>query len=118
MRNWQRSAGFVLGPLAWTVNTELGQVLPHAECGAPIAATGWISVTATALALVGAHLSWRLSRARVSTEEHSIEGRASMRFLDQLGGLIGLSFAFALALQWAACPLLYKLGRSSQGALG
>jgi hypothetical protein len=102
MRNLQRSAGFVLGPLAWTVNTELGQVLPHAECGTLIPTSALISVVAMALALLGAHLSWRVSRTRVSADPHYIEGRTSMRFLDQLGALVGLTFAFALALQSAA----------------
>lgn len=97
-----RSAGFVLGPLAWMVNTELGQVLPHSECGGLVPTSALISVAATALALVGAHLSWRVSRTRVAADPHEVEGRASMRFLDQLGALIGLTFAFALALQSAA----------------
>jgi hypothetical protein len=102
VKNLQRSAGFVLGPLAWTVNTELGQVLPHAECGTPIPASALISLAAIAVALIGAFLSWRASRTRVSNQPHYLEGRASMRFLDQLGTLVGVTFAFALVLQSAA----------------
>jgi len=102
MNRLRRSAGFILGPLAWAANTELGQVLPHSECGGPVPTSALISVAAAALALVGAHLSWRVSRARAATDPHQMEGRASMRFLDQLGALIGLTFAFALVLQSAA----------------
>jgi len=43
-------------------------------------------------------------------------GSAILGVLYDLGPVYAV--AFAVALQWAACPLLYKLGRRSQGAHG
>jgi hypothetical protein len=72
------------------------------ECGTSIPTSGLISVAAMVLSLIGAHLSLRVSRTRAAVDSHYMEGRVSMHFLDQLGALVGLTFAFALALQSAA----------------
>jgi hypothetical protein len=89
-------AGCVLGPACWLVNTELGQVLPHAECGAALRPSILSGFLGAALSVLGAWLSWRAARQR--------EGQA--RFIGRVGAMAGLVVAFALLLQGAAALVL------------
>ena len=87
-------AGMVVGPALWALSTQLGQILPYAECGARIRASTLFAAIAMVLTLGSAWLSWRGAAG--------LRGQQAMRFTGQLGALMGLLFAFALLLQGAA----------------
>jgi hypothetical protein len=85
-------AGLIVAPAVWAVSTQLGQVLPYAECRGPL----HLSAIAASLGLLAAAasgwLSWRsASRAAV--------GDGAFRFVARLAGALGAVFAFALLLQ-------------------
>ncbi len=99
-----RGAGLVAGPLAWAVNTQLGQMLPYLQCSTRLpllAGTSWLLAL---LACAAALLSWfgnteplrRPSSGRAHTDE----------FIKMLSALAGALFAFALALQGASSLVL------------
>jgi cytosine/uracil/thiamine/allantoin permease len=62
------------------------------------------SAAAVLLALIGAYRSWNASNIEGAQTVPAAEAakRVSVRFLNQLGALMGLTFAFALTLQTAA----------------
>ncbi|WP_426954387.1 hypothetical protein [Muricoccus radiodurans] len=84
--------GFVIGPLLWAVNTQLGQVLPYAECGGPWPASAILSAVGVLLSLGGAAMSWRVSGLRQG-------GSGCTGFMASVGALVGVLTAFALLLQ-------------------
>jgi len=88
-------AGLIAGPAAWAVNTQLGPILPYAECASRVSPAVLASVIAVLLALAGAWISWR----------HPWPTAAG-RFTARLGALMGVTFAFALTLQGAAGLML------------
>ncbi|MBY5359930.1 hypothetical protein HFO97_08105 [Rhizobium leguminosarum] len=86
-----------LSPAAWAVSTEVGQMLPSADCDM---GTGWIifaTFLSAALAMAGVLISWRSHVSAVSR---------SARFISKVSVLFGITFAFALILQGAAALLL------------
>jgi hypothetical protein len=87
-------AGLVAGPAAWALNTQLGQILPYAECGGWFRPSLVFSVAAMMLSLAGAYLSWRT------------RGEGTVGFGGRLGALLGLLFAFALLLQGLSTLIL------------
>jgi|UPI000519091C hypothetical protein len=92
-----RISGLTLSPAAWAVSTQLGQMLPSADCDT---GTGWIifaTFLSAALAMAGALISWRSHLSAVSR---------SASFISNVGVLFGAVFAFALILQGAATLLL------------
>lgn len=92
-------AGCVLGPGAWLANTQLGQVLPYAECGGDFRASLLFSGLGIGLSVLGAYASWRGSALRGAPTR-------PFAFIGSLGALLGLLFAFALLLQGAAAMVL------------
>jgi len=84
-------AGLLAGPLAWAANTQAGQLLPYAECGAALPAGALLSGLALLVSLGGGALSWRVSGLR--------GGAGTPGFLGSLGLLMGLVVGFALLLQ-------------------
>jgi len=92
-----RTSGLTLSPAAWAVSSQLGQILPYADCGGGTAWTVFAAFVATALAVAGAVLSW--------PGHQSTESRSAL-FISKVGILLGFGFAFALFLQGAAALLL------------
>jgi hypothetical protein len=92
-------AGFLLGPGAWLANTQLGQILPHVECGGGFRASILLSFLGAGLSVLGSWISWRNSGLR----RHP-GGR--LAFVGSIGALLGLVLAFALLLQGMAALVL------------
>lgn len=89
--------GLILAPAAWTVNTQLGQILPYVDCAGGMMFTAGASFVAALLATVGTLVSYRACSAATSRRR---------MFAASLGLLTGASFAFAIFLQGAASLLL------------
>jgi hypothetical protein len=99
------AAGWVIGPAAWAVNTELGQILPSAHCATAPPVLGVSSVVGLLMALATAFLSWRTggNAGRTSPTSHA---RATDHFIGTVGALLGLVFTFVLIFQAAASVVL------------
>jgi hypothetical protein len=94
--------GLVFPPAAWAANTQLGQILPHADCAAGIMSAAIVSFGAALLAMTGTLMSYRAHAASVSRR---------MLFLSRLSLMMGAAFVFALLLQGAATLLLDACAR-------
>lgn len=97
------AGGLVLGPAAWALNTQLGQLLPYADC-----ATGWRfsafgSLGCLLLCLAGLAMS---GRTAVAETGNLVSQPATSRFVALLGTLNGIVFSFALLLQGVASLVL------------
>jgi hypothetical protein len=100
------SAGLIAPPLLWAANTQAGQILPYAECGA-FKFTATTSFLAAALSLVMGYLSWLTVRgnpSKGSLEQTLFPGSSS--FVGLLSALNGALFAFALLLQGLSSVVL------------
>jgi hypothetical protein len=97
MRRFLLLAGLTVGGLAWAANTQLGEILPYAECRTGIALLALTSLAVGLLATGAALQSWRIRKPGDGTVDV---------FLSRLGVLAGLLFAFAIALQGAASLVL------------
>jgi hypothetical protein len=99
--------GLVVPPLLWAINTQLGEILPYAECGAPLKWAALTSFPAAVLSLAAGLLSWRLTRHdRIDPALQTTVYPASFVFVGGLGALSGTIFAFALLLQGLASLVL------------
>ncbi|MBC9177483.1 hypothetical protein IBL25_11085 [Roseomonas ludipueritiae] len=87
-------AGLGVGPGIWALSTQLGQILPYAECGASIRPSTFLGAAGVLMALASAWMSWRAAAG--------LRGQEALRFTGQLSALMGLLVAFALLLQTAA----------------
>jgi hypothetical protein len=87
--------GMIIAPLAWTVNTQFGLILPYAECGSPVRPALIGSIVALLCALGAAVISWR----------SAWPGPAG-RFWSEVCALLGVILAFALLLQTGAAFML------------
>jgi hypothetical protein len=85
-------AGYVIGPAAWAVNTQLGQILPYVECGASFRPGPFLSGLGVLLSLAGAWLSYRVSGMK-------LRGSGMPGFVASIGALLGCLVAFAMLLQ-------------------
>lgn len=94
--------GLIIPPAAWAASTQLGQILPHADCAAGIMSTAIVSFLATLLAITGTLISYRAHAASVSR---------GVLFVSSLSLMIGAAFVFALFLQGAATLLLDACAR-------
>jgi hypothetical protein len=99
-----RYAGLTFGPMAWALNTQLGQILPYVECGSRLPLLAAISWLLALLSLAAACLSW-------FGNTEPVRGPSSNRartdeFARTLSALSGALFAFALALQGASALVL------------
>lgn len=97
-------SGLLLGPIAWAASVQLGQALPHPECGGSFPASATVAGLATLLSLLGSALSWRVSGIRRDEE-------GWVGFLGSLGVLMGMSVGFALLLQAMAGLLVSPCAR-------
>ena len=97
-QRWLRVAtctGMIIAPLLWTLNTQLGLILPYAECGSRYRPALIGSVIAVVLALAAAAVSWR-----------STWPGHTGRFWSGVCALFAIVLAFALLLQAAAAFML------------
>ena len=92
------------GPFLWALSTELGPILPYAECRAGFPILAPIAFSAALVSLIFGGWSWSVVHA---ADEEPLEAhRHSSAFLARLGGLAGLMFALALFYQGLASFLL------------
>lgn len=93
-------AGLVAPPALWAVNTQLGEILPYAECGAPLKYAALTSLPAALLSLGAGLLSWRVTvRNRSDATLGITPYPASYEFVGLLSVLMGAAIGFALVLQ-------------------
>jgi len=92
-----------MGPLAWAINTQLGEVLPYVECQSHLHYTTMASFVGVVLAGLTSILSWRSVNGR---DFGSVEQATTLRFVGSVCGLAALLFAFALAIQGVASLVL------------
>jgi len=92
--DWRRFgawSGFIVAVVLWSINMQLGEMLPEWQCRAQNNALGLTSLAAVLFSLASAYLSW----------QSPWQGRAGL-FWSRLCALMALIFAFALLLQMAA----------------
>jgi hypothetical protein len=99
-----RYAGLIFGPVAWALNTQLGQILPYVECGSRLPVLAVISFLLVLLSLAAACLSW-FGNTEPVRRPWSNRARTD-EFAKTLSALTGALFAFALALQGASSLVL------------
>ena len=100
-------AGLALAPVLWATNTQLGQILPYAECRFGVKLDAWASLPFALLALAAGFVSWRFAGWREGdAAEASAAYPATVSFVGWLGALSGVLFAFALLLQGFASVVI------------
>jgi hypothetical protein len=93
-------AGLAIAPALWAVNTQLGQILPYADCRSGVKLDAWASLPFALLALAAGFVSWRYAGWRQSEAARANAAYpATVSFIGWLGALNGALFAFALLLQ-------------------
>lgn len=99
--------GLVLGPVAWAANTQLGQLLPGADCSSHVA---WLAATSGAGAVItmaAAALSWRSARPEhIEVYRKRSVYPHSLGFVGLLSALAGLIFTLVLLYQGASSLVL------------
>ena len=95
-------AGLLIAPLAWAINTQLGEILPYLHCQHQARSSAIAAFSGMLLACLAAIVSWRsTSRAHMAAALTATSG-----FLGALSALSALIFAFALSLQGIASLVL------------
>jgi hypothetical protein len=92
-------SGLVIAPLLWALNTQLGEVLPYADCAQGVQFSVIASVPCILVACVSGWVSWH------APSRQSI-GESTLRFVAKLSGPLAGVFAFALLLQAIAGVVL------------
>jgi hypothetical protein len=93
-------AGLIAAPALWAMNTQLGEILPYAECRRHIPFTTCISLLALLLSGIAGALSWR-RRARCGDNAGPV-----FLFIATVAAGTALVFAFVLTLQGVAGLLI------------
>ena len=99
------SAGLVVPPAVWAVNTEAGLILPYADCGS-FRYTALFSFAAALLSFAAGWLSWRTVRRNPSDATLNVTACTSFGFVGLMSGLNGALFTFALVMQGASSLML------------
>ena len=91
MRRFLLLAGLTVGGLAWAANTQLGEILPYAECRTGVALLGLTSLAVGLLATGAALQSWRILKPGDGTVDVflsrvGVPGRPAVRFRDRAAG--------------------------------
>lgn len=92
--DWRRlwaSTGFIVAVFLWSLNMQLGEMLPEPQCRSEGHQLGWTSLAALLLSLASAYVSW----------QSPWPSRAGL-FWSRLCALLALLLAFALLLHMAA----------------
>jgi len=88
-------AGLIAAPALWALSTQLGLILPYAECGSHFRPLLICAALTLLLVLAAARLSWRAPWP----------GRTG-RFTARMCALLALALGFAVLLQAVASALL------------
>jgi hypothetical protein len=96
-------AGLVTGATMWAISTQLGQILPYADCAKHFHTSAWVAFGALVLTGLAGLWSWRSIQSGVF---ENAGPSSTERFIASLSGLASFLFAFALALQGAASLVL------------
>jgi hypothetical protein len=94
-----RCAGLVLGPAAWALNMQLGQMLPYPECQLHLPLLAMSSWVLAGVAAGAAYVSWH----GVADPRPAPEPQAFVRMQSALAGAL---FAFTLLLQGFSSVML------------
>lgn len=86
-----------MAPAAWAITTQLGQILPYADCARQMPSTLIAAAAGVVIALSGAALSYFAQQS-----EHG----PTQLFIGRLSVGMGLAFGFALTLQALATGLV------------
>jgi hypothetical protein len=89
------SAGLIVAPAAWAVGTQLGLILPYAECGSSVRPLLINGLLLTAVALWSGWVSWRAPW----------EGRTG-HFAARVFALLAAAISFSMLLQTLASVIL------------
>jgi hypothetical protein len=92
-----RYAGLTIGPLAWAINSQLGQILPYPECSNRLPLLAVTSIVLALLSLGAGYLSWRCDFKESAAPPATVTTTPS--FVAMLSALAGALFAFPLLLQ-------------------
>lgn len=84
---WTRYAGLIAAPFAWAITTQLGQILPYADCHRQISSSLAAVAAGAVVALVGVAASY-LGQKQACDRAELFVGRLSIG--------VGLAFTFAL----------------------
>jgi hypothetical protein len=96
--NWLiASAGLLLGPIFWAINTQLGQILPYQDCAAHVRMSAILSLGLAFMTIGCGVVSWRGYRMIGPSAI-----ARSLRFLAAMSCSAALIFAYALILQAVA----------------
>jgi len=94
--------GLVVPPAVWTLNVQLGQMLPPVDCGSDTALAAVFSLVWVVAAAAATLVSGRVGLFQVSRPH---------RFFFGLSVMAGAVFLFALILQGAASLLIDACAR-------
>jgi hypothetical protein len=95
-------AGLLIAPLAWAIDSQLGEILPYLDCQHQVRSSAIAAFSGMLLACLAAIVSWRsTNRARIGASLTATSG-----FIGALSALSALIFAFALSLQGIASLVL------------
>lgn len=96
------AAGMYLGPGAWIVSTQLNYPLSANLCGPTSVYITYITAALVLVSLVGALLSWTAWQHLGRSNPDDTSGFAPHKLMAGMGSLIGVLFAFIIALQGTA----------------
>jgi hypothetical protein len=93
-------AGLIVGGVAWAGNTQLGEILPTADCIGRHHLSAIISFAGAIVVLASGGVSWRLDGRTSAGDDRTLP------FAARLSALAALVFTFALLMQGAASLVL------------
>jgi hypothetical protein len=96
-RSVLRYAGLTIGPVAWAINTQLGQILPYLECSNRLPLLAGTSTVFALLSIAAGYVSWRCDLEESDAVPAHVAKTPS--FIAMLSALAGALFAFPLLLQ-------------------
>jgi len=100
--------GLIAGAVAWSINTQWGQIAPYADCASRLPTAAVASFAGAGIALFGSISSWRSqSLARYPDDDPA----TVWHFIGLVSALAALLFAFALAMQGAASLIVNPCDR-------
>ena len=100
--------GLIVGAVAWSINTQWGQIAPYVDCTGRLPSAALASFASAGVALFGSISSWR-SQSFVQYPDN--DSATIWRFIGWVSALAALLFAFALAMQGAASLIVSPCDR-------
>jgi hypothetical protein len=103
-QGYLRYAGLTIGPMAWAINTQLGQILPSLECSTRLPLLAGASTVLALLSMAAGYLSWHCDLGE--SDARPGHGAETASFIATLSALAGAFFAFPLLLQGMSSVVL------------